>query len=235
MDPNHAGNLGDQAPRREGAGADPVTDPSIYTSGAVVRWARRYDLLVWLLTLGRERRFRERLLRPARLQEGESVLDVGCGTGTLAIAAKRVVGVEGEVCGVDPSPEMISRARRKASRAKANVTFETAFAQSLPYPDSRFDVVSSTVMLHHLPGQARREGVREMRRVLRPGGRLLAVDFVQRSGGRKGLLGHFHPHGRVEPRALIELVGGAGLDVVDSGGVGAWDLQFVLAVRSGNP
>ena len=197
----------------------------------VVHWAHRYDWLVWLLTLGRERRFRERLLRPARLERGESVLDVGCGTGTLAIAAKRVVGPGGDVHGIDASPEMVARARKKAVRARAEITFETAFAQALPYPDARFDVVLSTVMLHHLPGRTRLEGVREMRRVLEPGGRLLAVDFVRSSAKRRGLLAHFHRHGRVEPRALIELVSGAGMSVVENGPVGAWDLQYVLAKR----
>jgi ubiquinone/menaquinone biosynthesis C-methylase UbiE len=231
MDRRHVDNLDNRAPHREGA--DPGRpDGAPAASGIVVHWAARYDWLVWLLTLGRERRFRERLLRPARLQRGESVLDVGCGTGTLAIAARRLVGAEGEVHGVDASPEMIARARGKAARAKANVTFDTAFAQALPYPDARFDVVLSTVMLHHLPTKTRQQGVREMRRVLEPGGRLLAVDFVRSSGRKRGLLGHFHRHGRVEPRALVELVSGAGLNVVDSGAVGAWDLQFVLAERA---
>src|SRR5438094_282434 len=89
------------------------------TTGLVLHGAAPYDLLVWLVTLGRERVFREKVLRLARLEPGESVLDVGCGTGTLAIAAKRHVGHTGTVYGIDASPEMIVRAGRKGGKAGA--------------------------------------------------------------------------------------------------------------------
>ena len=199
------------------------------TAGLVVHWAARYDLLIWLVTLGRERSFRERLLEPARLQAGESVLDVGCGTGTLAIAAKRRVGSTGSVYGIDASPAMIARAINKAKKAGAEVVFENGLAESLPFPDGRFDVVLSTVMLHHLPLKTRERGVREMRRVLKPGGRLLAIDFAGASRNGRGPLAHFHRHGHLEPRALVDLVSGTGLHVVESGALGMWDLHFVLA------
>src|SRR5437016_3532977 len=83
------------------------------TTGSVIHWARRYDALVWLLTFGRERGFRERTLDLAMLRPGDAVLDVGCGTGLLAIVAKRRVGAQGAVHGIDASPEMIARARAK--------------------------------------------------------------------------------------------------------------------------
>src|SRR5215831_15970797 len=86
-------------------------------TGKVLHGAVTYDVLVWLMTLGRERAFREKMLRLAHLEPGESVLDVGCGTGTLAIAAKRQVGTTGTVYGVDASPEMIARAEKKAKKA----------------------------------------------------------------------------------------------------------------------
>jgi ubiquinone/menaquinone biosynthesis C-methylase UbiE len=199
------------------------------TTGLVVHWAARYDLLIWLVTLGRERTLRARLLEPARLRPGESVLDVGCGTGTLAIAAKRRVGPAGSVYGIDASPAMIARATNKAKKAGTEVIFENGLAESLPFPDARFDVVLSTVMLHHLPRKARQQGVREMRRVLKPGGRLLAVDFGGASRKGKGPLAHFHRHGRIDPRELVDLVSDTGLHVVESGALGIWDLQFVLA------
>jgi ubiquinone/menaquinone biosynthesis C-methylase UbiE len=198
----------------------PVTD------GLVVHWAARYDLLVRLLTLGRERPFRERLLGPANLQPGESVLDVGCGTGTLALLAKRRVAPTGTVTGIDASPEMIARARRKAARARQDVSFRVAAAEALPFADASFDVVLSTVMLHQLPRATRQLAVREMKRVINPNGRVLCVDFVR--SNRRGLLAHFHKHGRVSPHDLIELVTNAGLTVGDSGAIGAWDLQYVV-------
>ena len=152
----------------------PGTAPT--TTGRVLHWAARYDLLVWLLTHGRSRAFREKLVGLASLAPGASVLDVGCGTGSLAIAAKRHVGATGEVCGIDASPEMIARATSKAARAGLDVRFENAVAESLPFPDAQFDVVLSTLMLHHLPRKVRQQCAREIRRVLKPGGHLLVVD-----------------------------------------------------------
>ena len=91
--------------------------------------------------VGRERAFREKLLRFARLQPGETVLDVGCGTGSLAIAAKMQVGPAGKVYGIDASPEILARARKKARKAGVEVTFEQAPGQALPFPDGHFDAV----------------------------------------------------------------------------------------------
>jgi len=196
----------------------------------VVTWAKRYDLLITFLTLGRESALREKMLDLGKVAAGESVLDVGCGTGTLAIAAKRRVGM-GSVRGIDASTEMIARARAKASRAKADVAFDVASAESLPFSDQQFDVVLSTVMLHHLRRAARQQCVREIRRVLKTGGRLLVVDFGVKGTGHRGPLAHFHKHGRVKLDDLVSLVADAGLDVVDSGHTGVGSLLFVLAAR----
>lgn len=199
-------------------------------TGLVLHKARGYDLLLWLVTRGRERDFRETMLRPAHLQPGESVLDVGCGTGTLAILAKRQVGAAGEVCGIDASPQMIARAQKKARKTGAAVSFKNAFAQSLPYPDARFDLVTTTVMLHHLPKKARAELAAEVRRVLKPGGRVLAIDFVREQRRPTRFIDRIHRrHGHVDFREIIALFRGAGLSVADSASLGMRGLQFVVA------
>jgi ubiquinone/menaquinone biosynthesis C-methylase UbiE len=200
------------------------------TTGLVLHKAAGYDLLLWLVTLGRERAFRERMLRYAHLHPGEAVLDVGCGTGTLAILAKGQVGPNGQVCGIDASPEMIARAQKKARTARIDVSFQNAFAQSLPYPDARFNVVLTTVMLHHLPKKARAELAAEIRRVLKPGGRLLAIDFSAIGKDRHSILDHIHRrHGHVELNDMVGLFKDAGLSIAESGSVGMRDLHFVVA------
>ncbi len=202
------------------------------TTGSVIHWAARYDILVWLLTLGRESVFREKVVRLARLEIGESVLDVGCGTGTLAIAAERVVGGSGKVHGVDASSEMIVRARKKAIRADSDVVFENAVAEALPFPDAHFDAVLASLVLHHLPREARQQCVCELRRVLKPGGRLLAVDFGGSGQERRGLIGHFHGHTGFDLRKVTPKLKEAGFESVEYGAVGFGGLQFALAAVS---
>lgn len=201
------------------------------TKGRVVHQAAKYDVVVWLWTLGRERAFREKLLSFARLTAGESVLDIGCGTGTLAMAASRRVGPTGRVHGIDASPEMIARATRKATRAGVDIAFQNAVAEALPFPDAQFDAVLSTVMLHHLPRPDRPRLVAEAYRVLRIGGRLLVIDFAKKPG-RHSIWGHVHRHGNVDLNDIIAIVSDTGLDIQESGDVGMSGLQFVLATKS---
>jgi ubiquinone/menaquinone biosynthesis C-methylase UbiE len=166
------------------------------------------------------------------VQPGESLLDVGCGTGTLAILAKARVGPTGTVCGIDASPEMIARARSKTAKAGVAVQFENGAAQALPFGDSSFDVGLATLMLHHLGRSARRELVSELNRVIKPGGRVLLVDFASAAATGSRLGAHFrHRHGHVELSEIIALLEGANFRCIESGAVGVKNMRFALAEK----
>jgi ubiquinone/menaquinone biosynthesis C-methylase UbiE len=148
---------------------------------------RAYDWLAKTITLGGEARFRRRTIDLAELQPGETVLDVGCGTGTLLIEAAKRVGPSGTAHGIDRSPEMLAHARRKA--AGTNAKFYEGSADSLPFADASFDVVFCTLMLHHLPAPMQAATVAEIRRVVRSGGRIVIVD-MQRAEKISGAFSH---------------------------------------------
>jgi ubiquinone/menaquinone biosynthesis C-methylase UbiE len=150
--------------------------PAPRTRGAVIRWPRTYDLILWVFTRGREQELRQTIADLAQLQRGETVLDVGCGSGTLALVAKKGVGRAGRVVGIDPSREMIARARRKARKAGLSIDFQLGVIEQLTFPDQSFDVMLCTWMIHHVPDDLKRQGLLEIARVLKPGGRLLPVD-----------------------------------------------------------
>jgi ubiquinone/menaquinone biosynthesis C-methylase UbiE len=206
--------------------------PAPHTKGIVIHWAWRYDLLLWMVSLGRERALRQKQIDLAGIAAGDSVLDVGCGTGTLAIAAKRRVGESGKVYGIDPSPEMIARAKQKARKAGLDLTFDTAAIEAIPFPNATFDVVLSTLMLHHLPDEARPQGIREIRRVLKPGGRLFAVDFGGTESQKHNYIARHSSHAHFDIRQLIPELNEAGLGSVTSGKVGFRGLWFVSSTAS---
>jgi ubiquinone/menaquinone biosynthesis C-methylase UbiE len=148
-----------------------------------------YDPLVKLLGADKVRRT---LLDQAALQPGHRALDVGCGTGTLAVLIKQLYPAV-EVVGLDPDPKALARAMRKAAKARVSVGFDQGFSDQLPYPPESFDRVFSSFMFHHLPVDVREKTLREVRRVLAPGGSLHFVDFE--GSQSQGLLArHFASH-----------------------------------------
>jgi ubiquinone/menaquinone biosynthesis C-methylase UbiE len=172
--------------------------PAQKTKGLVLNSGWRYDLGEWLHNTfsfqGMLRKLRQRTINLAQLQPGEQVLDVGCGTGTLAIEAARRVGCTGRVAGVDPGTQQIARARAKAARHNVPIEFRVGIIEQLPFPDRSFDVVFSTLMVHHLPTPLKRQGLAEIARVLKPGGRLVIADFKHKQE-RAGLAANFHAGG----------------------------------------
>ena len=116
-------------------------------------------------------------LELSEVRPGQKLLDVGCGTGSLAIVAKAKAGPDGEVHGIDAAPGMIKVALRKADNAGTDVRFQVGLIEGIPFPDDQFDLALSTFMLHHLPDDLKRKGFAEIYRVLKPGGHFLTVDF----------------------------------------------------------
>lgn len=138
-----------------------------------------YDPVVRITT--RERTFKARLIEQAGIAPGMRVLDVGCGTGTLAIAAKRAVP-SAEIVGLDGDAQVLARASGKARDAHAEVVFDQGLSFDLPYADESFDRVLSSLLFHHLTGRDKRRTLAEIKRVLRPGGELHLADWGRPSG-----------------------------------------------------
>jgi SAM-dependent methyltransferase len=132
-----------------------------------------YDLISWLLGA---RPAHRRLVAAAGLAPGQTVLEIGCGTGNLLLAAATAQPTA-TVVGLDPDPAALERARAKVARRGLAVRVEQGFADVLPHPDGSVDRVLSAFMFHHLPPDAKAAMLREVRRVLVPGGQLFLLDF----------------------------------------------------------
>ncbi len=132
-----------------------------------------YDVLTRLLGVGSLHR---QLVDHAGLRRGHRVLEIGCGTGNLCLLVKRR-HPDVDVVGLDPDPKALARAAGKAERQGLSVQLDRGFADALDYPDQHFDSVLSALMFHHLEADQKLAALREVRRVLRPGGSLHLVDF----------------------------------------------------------
>jgi ubiquinone/menaquinone biosynthesis C-methylase UbiE len=208
-------------------------DGDAMTAGHVLHWAHVYDLFANVVTLGRAAAMREQTVELAALRPGERALEVGCGTGEVAQRARVRVGADGHVSGIDPSVDMIAQAQRKAIRGGLDIDYRVGAIEALPYAEASFDVVLSSLMMHHLPDALKQAGLTEVWRVLKPGGRLLIVDFerprhwVSQLAMRVVLHGHL---GR-GPERLAEAVAAAGFSDVRSGATRFDFLGFVAAKR----
>jgi len=137
--------------------------------------------------------YKRQLIEQANIQPGQRVMDLGCGTGTLAIMVKQAQPLA-EVCGLDADPEMLAMALKKIATLGVDVTFDEGMTFALPYADESLDRVLSSIMIHHLKTPDKERTAREIYRVLRPGGQLHIIDFGKPHSLYSKLLGPFLYH-----------------------------------------
>lgn len=193
--------------------------PAGYVPAAGQDWLLPlYDpFLRWVM---REDEFKNRLVREAHIPRVARVLDLGCGTATLTLLVERL-HPDAKVVGLDGDPKVLEIARRKAEAAGSRILLERGLSYDLPYPDASFDRVLSSMVLHHLTREHKTETLREVARVLAPGGELHVVDFGP-SDGLRGQVMRLLERGQdmrdhLEGR-LVDLMRGAGFaDAEESG------------------
>src|SRR5271168_5411933 len=151
---------------------DSDEDKSNYVKELFSALAKRYNVMTDVWTLGLHRLWKRQAMKLCALQPGERVLDVATGTGDLAFAEQAAVGPEGQVLAVDSCAAMLDVARQ---RQGGPVDFQDGDAMDLRFPDSSFDVVTIGFGLRNVADRG--QALREFRRVLRPGGRLMVLDF----------------------------------------------------------
>ncbi|MEX2402941.1 MAG: bifunctional demethylmenaquinone methyltransferase/2-methoxy-6-polyprenyl-1,4-benzoquinol methylase UbiE [Balneolales bacterium] len=142
--------------------------------------ADKYDITNSVLSMGTHHRWRKTAVKMSGAAKGMSVLDCATGTGDLALEFKKTVGPEGKVTGTDFCAEMMETAPAKAAGRKLDVTFETADAMDLPYSDNSFDIASIAFGIRNVDGPS--QCLRELARVVKPGGKVIVLEFGQPSG-----------------------------------------------------
>ena len=169
-----------------------------------------YDPIVSFMGAARAR---DELVKQASIQPNQRVLDLGCGTGTLVVLLKRKYPTV-QIVGLDPDPKALRRAKKKVRRAGVSVQLDEGFADELPYDDGTFDRVLSSFMLHHLEEPEREKTLREVLRVLKPGGLFHLLDFAGGEDGAQGRWGRLlNSHARLGDNShqrILQLMSRAG-------------------------
>lgn len=132
--------------------------------------------------------FHKELIRQAGITPGYRVLEIGYGTGSLAILVKRQ-NPDVDVVGIDPDPGALARARQKAQRKRLTLQFDSGFSEKLPYPNASFDRMLSAFMFHHISPEGKPLTLKEAYRLLKPGGSLHLLDFEETQQPGSGLHG----------------------------------------------
>lgn len=193
-----------------------------------------YDPLARVLGLGREPALRRATLAAAGAAAGDHLLDVGCATGPLLVAARGLTGPGARLVGLDRSAAMLARARRRCDRAGVDAELVEGDAGQLPFPDASFDVVLLSLVMHYLSPEQKEQAVAEARRVLRVDGRVVIVDFGRPDGALGRLGAHLMLHGGVAQASpdLAALLRAGGLDGVSRQPSPIGPLHIVRGVRS---
>jgi ubiquinone/menaquinone biosynthesis C-methylase UbiE len=193
-------------------------DEDVIIKNQMEKMVNSYDLYMKRITLGREDALRKMTVNLAQIKPGDYVLEVGCATGTLSLAAKRQVGPAGRVFGIDIIPGMIEVSHKKAIQAELDVTFQLGSIDKIPFPNDNFDVVICSFMIFHMSEKVRNKGIEEIYRVLKPQGKLLVLDLalppnpVSR-GILKLLLGFMLKHDLKELRPIMESSGFSQIEI----------------------
>ena len=153
-----------------------------------------YDPLVRFLGFDRSR---QELISQANVKPDHQILDIGCGTGTFVVLLKRQFPAV-QVIGLDPDPKALRRAQNKVARAAVSVQLDRGFSDELRYKNESFDRVFSSFMFHHLDEQERQKTLKEVLRVLKPGGSFHLLDFTADEGAHGFLDRLFHSHARLK-------------------------------------
>lgn len=135
-----------------------------------------YDLAIRLLT--RERTWRTALLEQVAPRDGETIIDVGCGTGSFAILMKQLAP-EARIIGLDPDPEVLRRAEEKARKAGAKIEWRQGFASDAADMGERLDKAVSSLVFHQIPLAGKGQGLAAMFAAVRPGGEVHIADYAR--------------------------------------------------------
>ncbi len=192
-------------------------------------WVRYYDLLTGVLALGRTKAVHRATLNLAHVRPGERLLDVGCGTGELALAAQDRIGQTGQVVGLDTEAAMIAQAQRKVTGGPSTVTFRQGTIDAIPYPAGHFDVAIASLVVHHLPDP--RPGLAEVVRVLKDGGRFLVVDIDPTHRSLISMLHHNMPRKDFVRDELPSMLAAAGFSNVNTGKHPFKKFSYALAIK----
>jgi len=161
--------------------------------------ASRYDRANSVLSFGIHHLWRRATVAASGVRAGSSVLDCATGTGDLALAFKRAVGPTGRVVGTDFNADMLSYAPAKAQQSGLDVAFEVADAMHLPYADATFDAASISFGIRNVDDP--RVALADMARVVKPGGKVVVLEF----GQPRGIMGMLYG---MYSRYVIPFIGG---------------------------